>query len=210
MNVFEIRNCLVALFLVMSGCGGSGSSSIDGLGPIGQTSSELCENNYYRTIIGHYKGSAQFKVRAEDGSEVAACTWTITMDIRHEGSPVVCDLVAELDAPVEQAIVLDSSDPDAFQCFPDTSLRQVNDVNSTIDPDEFENLTFPISLRVFEDFSANPNGPYFGNEFVIAQYHRILDFGWIKRFVFDGSGFIELRTSSGGSFPFFGHLEKIK
>ena len=201
----------MALATLIAACGGSDSPSvIDGGLPPGQSANALCQNAYYRNIIGRYEGTAVFKVRADDGSETPACTWTISMDVRHEGSPVVCDLIAEIEAPVEQSIVLNATDPDAFQCFPDDSLRSVIDPHIALDPSEFSNIPFPVELDVNQNFSISSTGPYFGDDSVNAIHHRLLDLGWIDEFQISADGTILLKPSSNSDYPFEGMLNRLE
>ena len=199
---------LLILSMLVSACGGSsGPSGVvnDPTSTIADTGT--CQNAYYSRILGTYQGTANFMIRAEDGTETSACEWSITMDIRHEGSPVVCDLLADITATVEQTIVLAADDRNRFQCFPDESLRSVHEPHTFLDSNEYVNVPFPVSMRVVEDVGKSQRGSYFGDENVTAWHERLFDRGWVNSLVFNGDGSLDLEPVNN---RYSGALERVE
>ena len=199
---------LLILSMLVSACGGSsGPSGVvnDPTSTIADTGT--CQNAYYSRILGTYQGTANFMIRAEDGTETSACEWSITMDIRHEGSPVVCDLLADITATVEQTIVLAADDRNRFQCFPDESLRSVHEPHTFLDSNEYVNVPFPVSMRVIEDVAENAHGAYFGDDSNVARHRRLFDNGLVRTLIFNGAEIIAFGSVNG---RFSGALERIE
>ena len=200
----NITYSIVAL-LTLSACGGSSND-----GPDIGAENAFCDHPYFQTIIGDYSGQAFFTIPTDSDNRAVSCTWEITLSIRHQGNPVVCDLVFNINAPVTQTIILEGDDPLAHQCFDEISLRDIRDSNNILTAEELSAVPYPVSLIVNTDPGVSRFGPYFDDDNFRVPYERIFDNGNVRQILVDGLGGIEFETFNGSSIPFEGSVQRVE
>ena len=166
----RMRTAVSALILFCSGCGGGGSSSP--VGSVGGTG-EWCDLPYYKNITGTYVGTISFESIINDtGTEWRNCQWETRLTITGESILNKCFMQMQLNAVPNQSTVLDSSDPNAYQCRGDENrIYRIIDPNQNAnDEDILSQVGFPVSLRQSGHDLVPSNGPYFGDENVSASH----------------------------------------
>jgi len=162
---------LCVLSVLLAGCddGGSTASLNDGL-------ADACNNTFYQTLIGRYTGMIDFPSQPGGAASIGSCRWTVSMEItgRSVGG-MLCMLNAETDALVQQSIVLDSTDPLAYQCFSDMAVRDVNENLPSIPADQIGQISFPHTIQIRANAGVPGRGPYFGDPSITVGHLHLFD-----------------------------------
>ena len=184
--------------LLLAGCGGGGGGSpasiVDGTGQAGIDVPEgVCDSELYREIVGTYRGRVTYDDVLDDGTLSPYCIWNMTARVVVDQDIIGCGLELAVDAPVEQPVVLDSSESLPFQCMEARGLRDLLDPNDLVDPEDLPFISFPLDFRVRGN-PAPASGPYFGDPDVLGSYVRLFDSSaaLIDFLRFDGAGTVTL------------------
>jgi len=183
-----LLNCLL-----IASCSGGGSPAITNVpNPNGSETSAACEQDFFKTIIGNYRGTVDYAVNDE-----LRCMWELSVNIRGGALGPRCILQAETEGTVTQLVFADEDAFRPYQCFDESGVRRVTEtISGTVLPGEEGNLDnshFPIEIRV-ENLSMTNTGPYFGDESVRAEWLKLFDAQeLIDHVIIEGDGTVTLR-----------------
>jgi len=185
------------LCVLLAGCGGGGGGSNntldDGLG-------DACNNTFHQTLIGQYTGMIDYPSQPGGAASIGSCRWTVSMEItgRSVGGRL-CVLNAEIDAPVEQSVVLDATDGLAYECFEANGFNSVTDnVPSSVEPDQVSQIPFPHAISLLPNGDVPGRGPYFGDPAFTAWHLHLFDTTdpLVRSLLADGAGGLEVSGDS--------------
>ena len=195
------RNAItLSAALVITACGGGGDEGSNIPLPGGAETAEgnACDNDYYRELIGTYRGQAIYDVGAVEPTSVTYCAWTMTVRIEPETTLFQCQLRMVTSSELEQGTVLPGDDDDAYQCVEENGVRTLYEPNQSTDQTTFANVRFPVNASYELQADVPRSGPYFGDDAFIVRNIYLLDgtgaIGDILQF--DGEG--ALRILPGG------------
>lgn len=162
--------------IAVSSCGGSGGSPSSGppLSDSTGAGDTACAGDYYRTVIGIYRGQIDYDASAASAEGGSVCAWDAVMEIRARNlGTSLCELDATVTSTVEQSVVLPATSESASECLAESAVLRVFDpMRGRTNPVLGVDYTLPIRLR-FGDLAPPPtSGPYFGDAASTVPYVR--------------------------------------
>jgi len=169
-----------------------------------------CEQEYYQTIIGEYRGFIEL-IESELRTP-RVCSWEASVSITGESIASTCQLRASTQGTVTQSTFYPDDDLERYQCIDDIGLRTVLEpfgINlSPLELPGLDNSLFPIDISFSRNSAAPNTGPIFGDEAMIGTYLYLHDSSQsriARQIRVDGANTLTFRTSDG---LFLGTLNK--
>lgn len=187
-----------ALVIAACGGGGDGGSDIPLPGGAETADGDACDNDYYRELIGTYRGQAVYDVGAVVPTAVRSCAWTMTVEVEPRTTLFQCGLRMVTSSELEQSTVLPGDDDDAYQCVEENGVRALYEPNQSTDPTTFEDVSFPVLADAERRLSVPSAGPYFGDETFSVRNLYLFDSttALVDGLQFDGQGELRLNDAS--------------
>ncbi len=195
------RNAIsLSAVLLLAACGGGGGGDSGPFLPAGAESADAdaCDNDYYRELIGIYRGRAVFDPGAVQPTSVTYCAWTMTVEIEPRTTLFQCGLRMVTSSEVEQGTVLSGDDDDAYQCVEENGVRTLTEPNQSTDPTTFEDVSFPVIADAEPQVNVPSTGPYFGDETFSVRNLYLFDgtSALVDSLQFNGQGELRLNDAS--------------
>lgn len=203
---------LLILSLLLAACGGGNGGGVDSatsdmLDDVLEEYGKSCDNDYYRELLGTYRGQAIYD--ASGANFTAQCVWTLEARVEVKSDTLACFLRVAIQSDLEQSTVLPGDDEDAYQCVEINGVRSLYDPNKSTDPSSFDDVTFPVTMN-YQNKPVSQFSPYFGDDRYLVRNVHLLDgsSSLVDLFLFDGKGGFQMVPDGQGARFFNAVLNK--